>query len=219
MWLADWETYYFEKYDSVDNGYNIQRTSIIMDAETRFRMGNGSRGKPMSNEHKANISKALAGKPKSDEAKQNMSNARKGKYTGENNPFYGRPHTEESRKKISESRKGKLTGDEHPARKNGLSEEHRHKLSEAKKGSKISNEHKQKLIQVNSRKVICLNTREVFESVKSASNKYHGHVGKCCRGETKTAGTHPDTGEKLHWMYYDEYLKLEEKDDNENGKY
>lgn len=102
MWLADWETYYFEKYDSVDNGYNIQRTSIIMDAETRFRMGNGSRGKPMSNEHKANISKALAGKPKSDEAKQNMSNARKGKYTGENNPFYGRPHTEESRKKISE---------------------------------------------------------------------------------------------------------------------
>ena len=30
---------------------------------------------------------------------------------------------------------------------------------------------------------------------------------------------HPETGERLHWMYYDEYLKLEEKDDNENGKH
>ena len=38
-------------------------------------------------------------------------------------------------------------------------------------------------------------------------------------GKSKYAGKHPETKEPLHWMYYDEYLKLEEKDDNENGKY
>lgn len=60
------------------------------------------------------------------------------------------------------------------------------------------------------RKVICLNTNEVFETGKAASLHYglsRSNVNHCCRKEQKTAGRHPITGEKLEWMFYDEYIR------------
>lgn len=56
-------------------------------------------------------------------------------------------------------------------------------------------------------KVVCITTGEVFDSVTLAVNKYSGHISDCCHGKRKYAGKHPETGEKLVWMYYDEYLK------------
>ena len=56
------------------------------------------------------------------------------------------------------------------------------------------------------RQVICLTTGEIFNSIAQAKQKYKGSIDRACQGKQKTAGVHPETGEKLRWMYYDEYL-------------
>ena len=62
------------------------------------------------------------------------------------------------------------------------------------------------------RKVINLNTNEIFNTVTAASNQFKtsaSNISNCCKGRVKSAGKHPITGEKLTWMYYDEYIKLQ----------
>lgn len=63
---------------------------------------------------------------------------------------------------------------------------------------------------LNSKKVICLTTNKIFNSILEAS-KNNGYnksgISKCCRGIQKSAGKHPITKEPLKWMYYDEYLQ------------
>ena len=101
-------------------------------------------------------------------------------------------------RKLSESQKGKQ-----------FSEEHKRKLSESKKGKKLSEETKQKMSEAKSKKVICLETLQIFDNTTKAGEwcgvarttiKNHLNDGK-----KKSAGKHPITGEKLHWMYLDEY--------------
>lgn len=62
------------------------------------------------------------------------------------------------------------------------------------------------------RKVICLNTRTVYNSIgfAEADNKI-SNVSACCSGKTKSAGV-DESGNKLIWMYYDEYITLTEED-------
>ena len=62
-------------------------------------------------------------------------------------------------------------------------------------------------IDMNCKKVICLNTGEVFSSTREAQEKTgidHGGISRCCRKIYKTSGVHPITGEKLRWKYLDE---------------
>lgn len=66
------------------------------------------------------------------------------------------------------------------------------------------------------KKVICINTREIFNSIREANDFYKLSgigVSACCnpKNRHKSAGKHSVTGEKLIWMYYDEYLKLQTK--------
>lgn len=68
----------------------------------------------------------------------------------------------------------------------------------------------------NTKYIICLNTNETFEMIKDASKKYNIHAGcisECCQGKLKSAGKHPETGEKMRWMYYDEYIKTIENNE------
>lgn len=54
--------------------------------------------------------------------------------------------------------------------------------------------------------VVCINTKEIFESIVSASKKYNisdTRIICCCKARNKSAGKHPETGEKLIWEYYD----------------
>lgn len=59
------------------------------------------------------------------------------------------------------------------------------------------------------KKVICLNTLEVFDTINDAE-RFCGNknVSQCCRNLKwySTAGIHPTTGEKCRWAYYDDYL-------------
>ena len=53
-----------------------------------------------------------------------------------------------------------------------------------------------------SRRVICINTGDIFDTVTQAADKYNTYpttVTKACKGKRKTAG-------EMTWQYYDEYL-------------
>lgn len=57
----------------------------------------------------------------------------------------------------------------------------------------------------NGKRVRCINTGEIFLSIADAErayNLYKDAIGRCLRGQTKTAGKHPLTGERLKWEYY-----------------
>jgi hypothetical protein len=70
---------------------------------------------------------------------------------------------------------------------------------------------KEKLLKANASRIICLTTNEIFNSQKEAERKYNlcnTSIFNCCRNKSKSAGKHPETGEKLVWMYYEEYLRI-----------
>lgn len=56
----------------------------------------------------------------------------------------------------------------------------------------------------NSKKVVCLETENVFTTVKEAKEWCHGDVAQCCNGRSKTAGGY-------HWMWYKDWLELQKK--------
>ena len=109
----------------------------------------------------------------------------------------GKPKSEEHKRKIGEALKGKLR-----------SEEHRQHLSEAKKGLFAGGNNPM------ARSVICIETKQVFDTIKEAQEWLgKGNIKSHLRGSKKSAGKHPITGEKLHWMYYEDWLKLNENSD------
>ena len=59
------------------------------------------------------------------------------------------------------------------------------------------------------RKIICITTMDVFDSIKEASNwcnlSHSNDIGNVCRGNREYAGYHPITREKLQWMYLSDY--------------
>ena len=64
------------------------------------------------------------------------------------------------------------------------------------------------------KKVICINTGEVFNSMIDAVNKYnlsYTTLVNCCKGRKKSCGKHPETKAALKWCYLDQY-KLKQKD-------
>lgn len=60
---------------------------------------------------------------------------------------------------------------------------------------------------INNKPIRCINTGEVFYSIKEASKWLgktdKGLITRVCRGEGNTAYKHPITGEKLTWEYVD----------------
>ena len=63
---------------------------------------------------------------------------------------------------------------------------------------------------LQNKKIICLTTKEVFNSISEAKYKYNlknFHIGDCCAGKRSYTGRHPETKDKLVWMFYEEYIK------------
>lgn len=62
------------------------------------------------------------------------------------------------------------------------------------------------------KEVVCLETSVVYNSLSDASRwcglKSGSKIGDCCSSKRKSAGKHPETGQCLHWMYYEDYVKL-----------
>ena len=100
-------------------------------------------------------------------------------------------HSEKTKNKISQSHIGIVP-----------SNETRKKLSEAKIGLYNGSNHPK------ARKVICITTNKIFDCIKDANEFYNinrSSITLCCTGRTKSAGKLPD-GTKLIWMYYEDYL-------------
>lgn len=74
---------------------------------------------------------------------------------------------------------------------------------------------------LHNRKVICLSTMKIFDTIKDGANFYgiKSSVGitKCCKNECSYCGKLKD-GTKLKWMYYEKYEKLLEENDMKNGE-
>lgn len=60
-------------------------------------------------------------------------------------------------------------------------------------------------------KIVCVNNQTIFNSIKDAMNwcgqKNHSGIIKCCIGKGYTSGKHPETGERLKWMYLEDYIE------------
>ena len=60
------------------------------------------------------------------------------------------------------------------------------------------------------RKVQCIETGEIFDTVKQAAEwanngnpSIKSHISEVCKGKRNTSGRHPITNEPLHWRYVD----------------
>ena len=108
-----------------------------------------------------------------EESKELMSKKHKGTHIGVNNNFYGKTHSNEQKAKWSKERKGR-------------------DMSKAIEAS----------AKVNRKKVINLDTLQVFDSCKEAA-EYLGiaptHISKCCRGKQKKC-------KGYRFMYYEQYM-------------
>lgn len=63
---------------------------------------------------------------------------------------------------------------------------------------------------------ICITTGEIFEKISDAGRKYnvwHTSITMCCKGKLKSSGKLPDDT-KLVWMYYENFLKLPQEEQN-----
>ena len=104
----------------------------------------------------------------------------------------GKSLSEETKKKISESGKGRE-----------FSEEHKRKISESLKGRIISEESRNKIsktLKGRGKKVICIETGEVFCNSREASDVTgldSSNISRCCKNKRKTCGGY-------HWEYYEE---------------
>ena len=105
------------------------------------------------------------------EVSKRMMSIKKSKmYLGKNNPFFGKTHSEEQRAKWSEERKGR-------------------NLDKAREAS----------IKVIQRKVLNVDTGEIFDSIKDAATKYDlkpTHITRVCKGKRKHTGG-------FEWKYVD----------------
>ena len=64
------------------------------------------------------------------------------------------------------------------------------------------------------KKIICLNTLEVFDYIKQVTEKYNisdAHIGQVCKNQRYYAGLNYKN-EKLTWAYYEDYLKMTEQE-------
>lgn len=183
--------------------------------EMREKISRANTGKKLTNEQIERLRNVHIGKKLTEEHKRKISESNKGRVV-----------TEETRKKISEKQKGKVIPEEQ-RRKLSLankghknSPEARRKISVKLKGRKFSEErrkhisealkgkgHPQKestkekisksMMGVRSKKVICVETGIVYESLTVASRETNirlNRISDSCRGNREFAGGY-------HWRY------------------
>ena len=120
-----------------------------------------------------------------------------------------------SKDKMSEVHKGKQ-----------LSNKHKHSVGESLKGRTLADTHKNNISESlkgcknpKARKIVCVETKQSFDTIteaerwcKCSSIKQHlSNPNRC-----KSAGKHPVTGERLHWMYYEDWMEQQKNEEIAN---
>lgn len=122
-------------------------------------------------------------------------------YNGEGNPFYGKKHTQETIDKIKINKKGKKLTEE---TKRKISENHR---DVSGKNNPMYDVCRKGGNNPNAKKVIRLDTYEVFDTITEASESVDGNIQSLSKALNKNK---PYKG--IKFMYYNEYLDNGEKD-------
>lgn len=105
------------------------------------------------------------------ETKEKMRKCKDGMYKGEENPFFNKHHSEEQKAIWSNKRKGLAH----------LTDEQKEKLKDSHFKAKVK----------------CIETNEIFDSIKQASEKYNiiaTHITRVCKHKRNTTGG-------FHWEY------------------
>lgn len=191
----EYEIYYIDYYFSLgfnlvnlDQGGKGSNNWLYMDEESaklrKKRMSNALKGRVMSESQKAIIQEAM-NRP---EVKAKLGSGFRGKHL-----------SEEHRRKVSENNARAFLG--------------KHHTEEAKEKNRLAHLGKPGLAgksNPRSRKVICLNTLKVFDTLKEASAFYSlsapNHIGDCCMKKCKQYGEYE--GEKLVWRYFEDYCEM-----------
>lgn len=207
--LDEREEYWIKKYDSIKNGYN-QKTG-----------GSRSCGYKMSEEAKIKM-------------RENHSDV-----SGEKNPMFGKKifdfmtdeeiaRWRENNKNAHKKRKG-TKGKKHTQETKDLlsklAKERYEKYGSPLKGKKRPPEIREKFRKSlkhfygaenkNARKIICLNTKEIFEYILAAANKYnisYTTISSCCNHKSGVLTAGKLDGIPLVWRYYEEYLENPNED-------
>lgn len=122
------------------------------------------------------------------------------KNSGINNGMYGKRHTSETKQKIAEASK-RMWGEE--KRHNVLSKRMQGK-NNPNYGKKHTSEEIEFLRKIrlgkpapNRKKVICIDTGEIFDSIRSAETQTGiSNISYCCNGKRQSCGG-------LHWRFYE----------------
>ena len=69
---------------------------------------------------------------------------------------------------------------------------------------------KKDMFKLHSKKIVCLNTKRIFNSINEAENEYNiVGIYECCTHRVNYCGK-DNNGDELFWMYYDEYKTISE---------
>lgn len=112
--------------------------------------------------------------------------------------------SESTREKMREINKGRFLG-----RK--LTPQWIANRTAAQTGLKRSEETIRKIREANSVKVICINTRVIYNSLTEAEKETDidiAHISQCCNKQRKSAGRDCN-GLPIGWMFYNEYLQCD----------
>lgn len=186
--LDELERYYINLFNSTNDNYGFNNES------------GGCSNKRASEKTKEKVSKANTGRHHTEETKKKMSESRKGHFISEENIkklVEGRRKarfSEDGLRRLSEFNTGKV-----------LSEDTKRKISDGLKGIIRSDETKKKMSEnhANKHPIYCPQLNECFDTMTDVTNKYgipRSNIDKCIKGERKSAGKHPITGEKLTWV-------------------
>lgn len=190
--LKEKEKYYIQFFKSNDPKYGYNKTSggehPVPNEQAKKKMSDAKKGKTYGEKTKQLWSEQRTGqgnpnfgKRWDDEHKQKIAASVSKSTRGELNPMYGKKHSDESKAKMSNKAKNRKH-----------SQETKQKMSETRKGCN----------NANSKKVLCVETGIIFNTIKEAKEWCGAPaIGQCCRGNVSYSGKHPLTGEKLHWKF------------------
>lgn len=142
------------------------------------------------------ISGGTKNKRHSEESKEKMRKAKIGVYDGEKNPNYGKHHSEETKEKIRQSHLGKKWPSDKPHF--NLGKKHSAETKQKMTNARFGNNSKRNIM------VYCVEFNRLFWSCSNAGREIgsgSSSISRCCRKKRKSVGKHPETGEKLHWLY------------------
>lgn len=197
--LDDKEQFYISEMKVQDDtfGYNIEPGGFlnrVISDTTKSKISQSLKGRIFSKEHRQKIGQANRRREITDETRKKMSDNH-ADFSGKNHPNYGKHLSDETKRKMIANR-NTPKGEAHHNYGKTFSEETKAKMR-ANHADFSGSNHPQ------CRPVYCPELNREFWGAKEAELELGidaSYISACLGGKQKSAGKHPLTGEKLHWV-------------------